>query len=981
MKIVKISQNYFVDVDWKTLHPPKKEYYGNFGGIATIYDFYGYINDDNTLAYKLKLFVGDSQFKFIANSIHSREPIVNSTFYDAEEFKEALVGVGVPLEILGISDFDIKPPHEIRLIKDESLEMFIRVAPSDVPGKFSISYTVTNINSGETIADSVYVDKKNNIDFIYKEAIIIADRLAGYVKTNKGYVQARSDKKLVTSQDYGGYYSGAVPEYQGSHIGSPSVDTSNLSSQFGDVQKSVDLVNRFDSNLLKNIVYMFNFSKSGVYGVYVPALDQAVKTEELKKRLEAMGYEIVEENGALSAYPTEQDKDPQTIEAEIKRIYDDLESKGGSVLGLNINDTQNEVQGSFNNLQELVPPEKHVELKNDLMIAHMAATMAHEATHAHGHEDEGMPTQVETALLNSAIREIQQKYGIEGELKLTRGSSANWYKKAQSMPFYPPSGSDLKGRHGQQSNDLQGQPDFGMMAHQYSNRAIEEMLGRHFQSPLPPDLSPENDTIELQLRKYTRDGFKLDPTLVFDLLLKDYRTEDNRSYRTMEELLDETRPQPLMLPIKSASKMVKEATVFGWMNNLEISDGSTIPGMGDRVMEWDDRDESFSEEEDWIKQQPRYNPSYDLKGFYYRWIEPRFKPQLWDSYVDNSGTHPAKRFASKDDLGFVVDSISKIRSQILNWSFPATRFICSEDMIMVVNKCMSDCDINIDIFSLGELNGEEVYACWVHKGVESENIKLVENAIQNNDENLKEIMEEKVGYKPTLVSAIQEIMDAVKETCKEYDIHDVYAIGSYAREISFGDNSPEVEDLEFTSDNPTNCVKFGYLVAQSLGLDPKINSEKKSLCFFYKGVPVHFNGGRRIDKVEQMMAKGGIGMSSCIMHDICNKDFTINMKAYSPSSNKVTSLFGNDKVIKTIFNAEDVITLNPILILRALYLSLRYDLKIDSELGTAMEKCALLLPSKCKDDVLEFAFSKIESLDKEEAQVLFQKYGLDKIHS
>jgi len=786
-------------------------------------------------------------------------------------------------------------------------------------------------------------------------------------------------KLLSVAQNYSEYYSGDIPGYEGSHIGSPSVDVSNLSSQFGDAQKSVDLVNQFDSSLLTNIVYMFNFSKSGVYGVYIPSLDREVKTKELEKRLVSMGYDVVEEDGMLRAYPTKEEKDQDTIRKEIQAVYNDLESKGGSVLGLNIGDTTIEMEQSFANIKDGVPEEAHNDLKNDLMIAHMAATMAHEATHAGGHESESVPTQVETSLLNSALSMISEKYGIEGGLKLSQGSNSNWYKESQHRPFYPPSGSDLDGRHNKSDGNLQGQADYGMLAQQYQNRAIEEMLGNHFQSPLPPDLSSEHDSYELQLRKYTRDDWSLNPKLIFEELLRDSHVNDGSEYKTMEQLLEDSRPQPLMTIMKKASRLVKEATLFGWYNNLEISNGSTIPGMGDRVMAWDDRDESFSEHESWIKGQPRYNPSYDIKGFYYRWIEPRFKPETWDNFTrDLSNTHPAKRFASSNGLGFIVDALRSIRNDIVNRKIKATRVICSEDILQIVNKAMSGGEIDVSIFPLVSEEDEEIFACWIHNNIDFSKIEKAENSIQDNDEHLREIMEKLVGCKPTLTEVISAIMKEVKKIAKEYDLDDVYAIGSYARELSLGSNNPEVEELEFTSNSPSSSLKFGYILAENLGVVPVLNSGNKNIILNYKGVKIMFNGGKRINSVERWMNKSNIDTSCNILHDICNKDFTINAKAYSPYSGIVTSIFSDDDdCIKTVMNPDDILTFNPFIIMRAIYLSLRCGMPIDKDLERSMIKHAPLLSSKYPSEMLNFAKIKTEPFGEKEAHELFKKYDLN----
>ena len=799
-------------------------------------------------------------------------------------------------------------------------------------------------------------------------------------------IKISQDNTKKTAQDYGGYYSGDAPEYQGSMIGSPSVDLSQLSSLFGDAQRSVDLVNLFDAGLLKNIVYMFNFSKSGVYGVYVPSLDRDVKTRELSKRLEGMGYRIEEVNGMLTAHPTQGEKDPATIQQEIKSVYDDLESKGGSVLGLNVNDTRNEAEDSFNNLSESVPPEMHAELKNDLMIAHLASTIAHEATHAHGHEDEGAPTQVGESLLNYALSIIQNKFDIEGQLGIQHGSNRNWYKIAKNdsySPLYGPSGSDLTGRYGNWDGRNEGVADFGMMAQQDQNKPIELMLGRQFMSWLPDDLDQENNVLEEQLRKYTRDDMHLDPRMIFDELLNDGRLNDDTGYKTLEELLEDGRPKPLMKPIKMAS-MTKTATLFGWYNNLDISDGSTIPGMGDRVMEWDDRDESFAEYESWIKDQPRYNPSYDVKGFYYRWIEPRNRPQLWDDYTrDYSNTSPAKRFASEDDLGVSINVLEKIRNAILGKRVNATRLIATEDMSPIIEKVMSHGKIKLDVFYLGENCDDTMCSYWVYgKGIKEKDIVEVEKAIQNG-EDVSDKLKDLVGCQSTLGDSVEEIMQAVKEVCRDYSLKGIYALGSYAREKSFGNAFPEVNELDFSGDVPAKNLKVGYLVAQKLGVDNlKLNRSNKSVKLVYKGVRVIFSGGDKNDTITQLMMGKGMDSGSTILSDACNKDFTVNMKAYNPLDGFVYPLIDGEEgnVVKTFFDADEITTLNPFTILRALNLMMNNGSVIDSDLEKAMIKNAMLLfDGRFSDDQLTFAKNKIMSGDPDGATEAFNQFGLSKI--
>ena len=815
-------------------------------------------------------------------------------------------------------------------------------------------------------------------------------------------------KIIKLSQSYSdSYFSGNVPDLSG-NIGTSMVDVSSIASQFPNAHKSVALVNKYDSSLLINIGYIFDFDNQSAYGVYLPGLTTEMNFIELKNELEDIGYVVVNENGKFVAYPEDEEKQisEEEIRAEIERHYDPIKNRGGTVFGVNINKILNDVENSFNNIKEHVDESLHENLKSDLKIAFVASVMAHEAVHAkqdlRSGFDQGAPSQgegpseqVERDLLSKVLKQIYPKYGLDpsglvlssknisGFVKTSENSN-NWYKKAKAYPFYPPSGSDLKGRIGRDGESYQGQPDWGMLNHQYSNRAIEEMLGNFYNSPIPKDLSQEHDIYELQLRKYTRDDYKLDSELIFDELLRKDHVGENIGYKHIEELLEDERPQPLLKTIKKkASKIIKEATLFGWYNNLEISDGSTIPGLGDRVMEWDDRDEDFSEEEYWIKSQPRYNPTYDIKGFYYRWVEPRFRPELWNSYNrDVSNIHPARRFAQKnnklDDINFVINVLRKIKSSLSKNKYKASRLICSEDLLDIINKFSNS--FNISIFDVGEMNDEKIYSVWVYDKLKEEEINKVEKLIQNKDESVSEAMEKVIGCKSTLSDSVNDIVENSKDILNENDFSDIYLIGSYARKKYEGEEFPEVEDLEFSSNSPNNCLKFGYLLSKRLGQKPYLNKKQKLLCFFYKGVKICCNAGNRYKIIDEFMQKNDIDQSSSLVHDLCNKDFTINARSYDLINNIVTTIFNNDvDSIKTIIDPNDAVSTNPMIILRAIYLSLLYNMKIDEKLEDSIDTYKDLLNEKFDDDILNFVKSKIESVNKKESLSLFKKYDLLKI--
>ena len=75
------------------------------------------------------------------------------------------------------------------------------------------------------------------------------------------------------------------------------------------------MVNSFVPDALLNIAFIFNFSKSDAFGVYVPSLDRAIKTKALTQQLKSKGYDIVQEGDMLTAKPTKEEKNYLTPNA------------------------------------------------------------------------------------------------------------------------------------------------------------------------------------------------------------------------------------------------------------------------------------------------------------------------------------------------------------------------------------------------------------------------------------------------------------------------------------------------------------------------------------------------------------------------------------------------------------------------------------------------------------------------------------------
>ena len=101
-------------------------------------------------------------------------------------------------------------------------------------------------------------------------------------------------KIIKLSQSYSdSYFSGNVPDPSG-NIGTSMVDVSSIASQFPDAQKSVALVNIYDSSLLRNIGYIFSFNNQSAYGVYLPGLTTEINFIELKNiRVDEGKYSLI----------------------------------------------------------------------------------------------------------------------------------------------------------------------------------------------------------------------------------------------------------------------------------------------------------------------------------------------------------------------------------------------------------------------------------------------------------------------------------------------------------------------------------------------------------------------------------------------------------------------------------------------------------------------------------------------------------------
>jgi len=153
---------------------------------------------------------------------------------------------------------------------------------------------------------------------------------------------------------------------------------------------------------------------------------------------------------------------------------------------------------------------------------------------------------------------------------------------------------------------------------------------------------------------------KLDPYGAVDLLAKlakrvnDDVKRKTRISRSRNENVELARLQNvssilrhkirLLLTYMQTSKLLKQAEVDidgvnGWYSNLDLP-------MQERVFPYAQDEQDFTNDDKWIKGQPRYNPEYyemgdskSTSGFYYTWWEIANSPYYWSRILED-GIYP-----------------------------------------------------------------------------------------------------------------------------------------------------------------------------------------------------------------------------------------------------------------------------------------------------------------------------------------------------
>lgn len=514
----------------------------------------------------------------------------------------------------------------------------------------------------------------------------------------EGLESSVSDDKIhkVAFQNW---YKGQLPnpEMLEQYVGTSNVDASAIASLFAGTDEAIRLVNQFDSSLLTNIAMIFNTSGSA-FGVYVPALDEAIKNAKVKKELANMGYDIEDKaDGSFVAKAKQDTPSDKPVQSVIDEMYNTIKLQGGNTIGINmqkiISATQSDASKS-----NLTDPE---DIK-DIGILHLGETIVHEAVHAKGSQSEGPSEQAEAAFvkwalphINDRIKKRHEAKGYSGgfsplQMGGTQTHAKTWYRSIKTAQF----GAQftLQNEQGQHPGENTLAPGAAMLAGGRNPLSIEKLLD----FARNPEAAEGNDSLDTRLTKaryhrYHQDGKEKES--LEERLQRDHNYFDG--YKSTEKLMDAKRTKPLSFPIRT-SGIAKKATFFGWFNNLDLPYEERVID-GDYAdytlwMDWGDeghvkpvgRDPSPTSNPHRL---PRYNPETD-DGIYMFFVDPQLQISDWETNQRERALFNRSTLAlsageqgESKEINPVFDTLDCISNCIKNKRIKATRLLASEDII------------------------------------------------------------------------------------------------------------------------------------------------------------------------------------------------------------------------------------------------------------------------------------------------------------
>jgi len=236
---------------------------------------------------------------------------------------------------------------------------------------------------------------------------------------------------------------------------------------------------------------------------------------------------------------------------------------------------------------------------------------------------------------------------------------------------------------------------------------------------------------------------------------------------------------------------------------------------------------------------------------------------------------------------------------------------------------------------------------------------------------------------------LKKIIKEVSEIAKSYGIKNSYIVGGYPRALIMDNAKDDVHDLDFASAWPGEATKLGTIAASELIGDlPEIYHRTGTIKFEYDGIDLEFQGtlGSIADTqpIMSQLTLYGIAVSPLTLN-IYARDFTINTLIQDLNDFQIydTTGFGvidiNNGIIRTPINPMIIAKINPIIVLRAIRFSLRYNFKILDPLKETIESNKKNLFSKYSSERLQIEVLKMLQENYDGTLYMLKKYNLEEV--
>lgn len=808
------------------------------------------------------------------------------------------------------------------------------------------------------------------------------------------------EKKAQANASVSQYYQGPIPDSSqlDQYVGTPNVEASQIRGIFGGVDEAISLVNQFDSSLLTDVAFIYNFSGGGAYGVYMSALDEQIKNSKLKSMLRMDGYQIQDmPNGAF--YATHKDKDEQAIDSEIKAYRQQIDQRGASTFGIDMNKVVGAAKSDANEAGIIDQADQRL-----LGVLHLGATMVHEAVHSKGSHSEGPSEQSESRFMAWAMPIIneQRRKAYESQNRTQEytplvvdqsrrrmASSSNWLERAAS------DGIIKEAQYGAQFLQNQtfvkhfGPAPWSSAYWSYGVGPIESMLDRARPQPSKtPHLSFEG-----HLRQQNKDKWmsSVDTGSIAEELLESGR-DSLVAYKSTETLMEDGREKPLMLPVptmrRKANSYDSGKEAFGYMSNLDLP-------MEDRVQKFDENDEETTWfDQKFVRNQTRYRPEYGNPmskedGIYSWFVDPSLAVTKWEDAMNERPslrTSPWQRAAACGDDGSdgsdgsdgvrMLSMIfeSAIRG-ITRGKIRGTRFVCQESFVPLIRKFFeNDLDVRVETFS--ENGSARVWV--VSDSIPRKAIELAEAYVTGelDDESGRRSFEYVTNMPTVRSEAMSRMIEKLREAMRDAEVKKMLVLGDLPLAVRTGQDWSVVRTVDFCCKDPDACVKLGEIVCSSLGATVDQPDRTGTMVARWRGVTFRFMGDCSCEALAESLSNAGIEptLANC---ELYGRLATPLMLALDVMTEEIVDPSGEAdpdveaKVVRTFLSPDVAVALNPLVIIDAIFLASEFGFSIDSGLANAAAS------AEFSDPDAKSVWAAIRAAGKGKSLAVAEEYGME----